>query len=181
MGVDINGSFEDLIKTVSFSLQPTRGELLHAMELMGETILERTARGVDYQGSPFKPYNTTLPYWYKGTKYESYDSFKKSLGRFGVDLLGADDPHMLGAFDLKVDGHSFKFGSGDYDAQTAPGTTVTLGIYQTKGQLAYWHNEGVGRLPERKFFAMSSEDKDRIYQDIAKRIRDRINRSLHGH
>lgn len=180
----ISGSYDDLYKVSQLVIEPTQGDLLYAMDLQGQRILDRTAQGIDYTGSPFAEYDKTHPYYYypagkgsKGVRYDSYDAFKKSLGRQVVDLMGADAPHMLGVFELQVNGLSFRFNAGEYDAQSAPASTVTMGIYQTKGFLAYLHNEGIAPQPERKFFAISDEDKERIFEDIARRISARVRKT----
>lgn len=181
MPVNINGSYDNLLKVPQRLVQVTQGVLLYAMDLQGHRMLERTAQGIDYNGSPFAAYNTVYPYYdypagkgTKGVRYESYDAFKKSLGRLVVDLRGPRDPHMLDQFELKVDGVSFKFGAGDYGAHSGPASIVTLGIYQTKGQLAYYHNAGEGHNPKRTFFAISASDKEMIFADISRKLHEDV-------
>jgi hypothetical protein len=43
---------------------PTKDDVLYALERQKARILERTARGVDFEGRPFAPYSTKGPVYY---------------------------------------------------------------------------------------------------------------------
>lgn len=194
---------EKLSEWVGSVVQPTMGDLLHVMTQQGQRMLARTAQFVDFQGSAFHPYNETHPYYYypygtgesspsktaglarlhramggekttaHGIRFKSYGEFKRALGRLGVDLLGPKDPHMLDAFQIRVDGIEFVFnsrGTVEAGALTRPAEVVTLGIYETKGELAAAHKYGQGRMPVRNFFEISDSDKDFIFSEIESRL-----------
>lgn len=203
-------SIERLANNLESTAFATAGDLAFAMDHQQQRILGRTARFVDYEENPFKEYDEKRPYYYypdgaglsksahqariagihaktggtrtkTGIRYESYAAFKRALGSLGVDLRGPEDPHMLDLMIVKVDGVSFKFGQFDYNLLPRPANTITLGIYETeKGQIAAAHNEGLGRMPQREFFAISSNDKDRIIADIEMRLKRRFERKFNG-
>ena len=176
-----------VLDKLSAALKPTNADLLHAGNVLKSRIVERTARGVDWQNRPFAPYSTKGPYYFYpngavgrkgslssrkgsasrlqkkiggtltrsrvGVKFDSYAAFKAALGRSGVDLTGPRAPHMLQGIVVQ--------GQGD---------TITVAIYGDEASRARGNNEGIpGRLPQRKFFAASPEDKRVMLLDMQER------------
>ena len=63
---------------------PTQGDLLYAGNRQKTRMLDRTARGVDYQGRRFAPYNYTRPYYWTpwtGSRRNSYLKMQQSAAR----------------------------------------------------------------------------------------------------
>lgn len=122
-----------------------------------------------------KPHGTRTA---KGIRYVSYGAFKRALGRFVVDLLGPVAPHMLEQFQMEINGAYswYRRGERDWNSGVEPGKYVTLQILGDKGRIAAGHNEGnpAKHLPERKFFAISASDQERIFEDVRRRIYMRI-------
>jgi hypothetical protein len=169
----------------------TTGDLLYAGEREKTRILNRTMKGYDFMNRPFAPYSRNGPYYYYpqgngyraervaitarfqsrlgsgivtrsglGIKFESYDAFKKGLGRMNVDLTGPRAPHMLQALVVQVQG-----------------TTLMIGIWGPEEKKAEGHNEGIkGRLPQRRFLDLSSEDLNAIGRDVADSMSIRLSR-----
>jgi hypothetical protein len=136
------------------SAMPTEDDMQAAVELLRDRILDRTARGVDYQENPFTPYST------KGPKGHSYADFKASLGSSNVDLRGkgSGGAHMLDQIDAD-----------------AEGLTASLSIDGSAGDRATWINEGTSKMPQREFFNASDDDIQAMQELIADRILDRWN------
>ena len=65
-GFGTNGGVtpEQMLDQISAALQPTEADKLWAGNVIKSGILERTARGVDYKGQPFAPYNDSRPFYY---------------------------------------------------------------------------------------------------------------------
>ncbi len=203
MPIKISTSLDGLADRITKASVITIGDALFVANHIDQTIHQSTAQGIDFEDSPFKPYNETDPYYYypfagqghnhehiqrelgrlhkqlggqrtkTGIKFVSYGAFKRSLGAAVVNLYGPADPHMLDAFEVRVNGVVFKLGSYD---NPAPASVVTLGIYNEKGRLAAIHNEGLGRQPERRFFELSQRAADRIIFDIQTRIAERLSK-----
>lgn len=57
------GSLESIELKIEDGI-PTRGDLLYAAQLQRSVILARTEHGLDYQGRPFAPYNTSRPFYF---------------------------------------------------------------------------------------------------------------------
>lgn len=102
----------------------------------------------------------------QGLRFDSYASFKASLGRGGVDLTGPRAPHMMQAIMAKV------IVSGKDKGEFA------LGIYGEKAAIATGHNTGVNprwkRKHQRYFFGASVQDLKDIVEDLMTRIRARL-------
>ncbi len=149
----------ELVRIVERTLQdidPTEGDLLFAAERQRTRILERTARGVDFEGRPFAPYSERGPYYRRGVKYASYADYKRQLGRNTVDLTGDRAPHMLQATVSKARG----------------AVEAIVGIYGAEADRASGHNEGnPGKgLPQRRFLDASDADVDAMLDDIRERV-----------
>lgn len=174
---------ERLIDELFEILQPTSADLTYAGNVIKSGILRRTEKGLDWQGKPFAPYSQNGPFYYypagggsassvsrtakriggtvsrtgKGIRFESYDAFKRSLGRRGVDLRGPSAPHMLQAIVVQV-----------------RGGIVYIGIYdEFAAAKADGHNRGANRLPQREFFEASDDDIAIIAADLAGMIVER--------
>lgn len=91
----------------------------------------------------------------RSVRFASYAAFKKFLGRSGVDLRGPQAPHMLQHITVKADG--------------SPGGAAGLlrvGIYGEAARRADAHNEGSGKVPQRRFFDVGPRDADVMAKEI---------------
>lgn len=158
----------------------TSADILYGLNRQKTRMLERTARGVDLNGSAFTPYSQRGPYYYYpnrgatpgarrasagrlgkkigagvrtrvGLKFASYAAFKAALGRGTVDLFGPRAPHMLQAIVVKSSG---LLGGG------------TIGIYGPEADRATGHNTGFGHLPKREFFGWGANDEVLMLKDL---------------
>lgn len=165
-------------------------DMLYILNRQKTRILERTARGVDINGSPFAPYSTKGPFYYYparglggrqrkaaagrkarqlggqrtrlGVKFASYAAFKAGLGRGVVDLLGPTAPHMLQAIVVAARGAD----------------NGILGIYGSEADRAEGHNTGFGHLPKREFFGFGASDEAAIQTDLDSIIGARLEKIL---
>jgi hypothetical protein len=115
-------------------------------------ILDRTGRGIDVSGQAFAPYS------------RAYAKRKdKAGGRIDqVDLYGVEHhPHMLNTMLGRVTPEGFAVGFWGEEAVRAEAL-----------------NEGLGHLPERRFFAASEEDLADVHQGIGTRITARMSGGL---
>ena len=196
----------DFIRRITLEAESTTvGDLLYAGNRQKARILDRTARGIDFQGRRFAPYSTRGPYysypgkrsqnrgasrgvrWRStgrvgrktrlGIKYDNYGAFKRAIGRSHVDLRGANTPHMLQAIVVMSDG--VKVGERrqiPLRGFNRPGKRLAVGIYGNEAERAEGHNEGAGNLPRRRFFDVSDSDLNMIMQDITDRQEQRMMR-----
>lgn len=165
----------------------TSTDILYGLNRQKARILDRTARGVDLNGSAFAPYSTRGPYYYYpnrgatpgarrasagrlgkkigagvrtrvGLKFASYADFKSALGRGTVDLFGPRAPHMMQAIVVKSTG----------------GDSGTIGIYGPEADRATGHNTGFGHLPKREFFGWGAGDEAAMLKDLDKILSARL-------
>ena len=102
-----------------------------------------------------------------GIRFDSYDDFKKSLGRSGVDLRGASAPHMLQAITVKT--------TGTRDASGSRLSEVIIGVYGEAAARGQGHNAGNPKtgLPQRRWFGASRDDAKKFSEDVMASIRAR--------
>lgn len=152
-------------------------DIQYAGERQKTRMLERTARGVDVNETPFAPYSEKGPYyWYANTggnkatsagrthkkigagtrttlgiKFASYAAAHAAFGSGVVNLFGLHGaPHMLQAVIVKV-----------------AGIGLTLGVYGDEAKRASGHNTGIpGKLPRRYWFGASSADLEAMSKDV---------------
>jgi hypothetical protein len=210
--VALSKSLSNWVNRVAKAAAPLKPDLMLIGNYVKAQILDRTERGVDADGRPFAPYNTTRPFYWNpytgknisswqaqnrsmnrmlkklgagnngilrdgkgkelarrggtGTsiRFQSYDAFKRSLGRSNVDLTGPRAPHMLQALQVRA---------------VAGG--VTVGIYGEAAARAAAHNAGVpGRLPQRRFLGATTEDRQHILKLLSTQVRGRIKKATPG-
>lgn len=87
-----------------------------------------------------------------GVKFDSYATFKASLGRGAVDLTGPRAPHMMLAVVVRV----------------RSALEGAIGIYGPEAARASGHHDGVPKknLPKRRFLDASGSDRDAMIADI---------------
>lgn len=96
----------------------------------------------------------------RSIKFESYDAFKKTMGRANVDLTGPRAPHMLQGVQVRV--------SDD-------GRGVIIGVYGEAGARAKGHQYGIpGRLPQRKFLGATPADRAYCLKLLSAQVRGRF-------
>lgn len=108
---------EDLLILIEGFTRPSQSERRLAGEIIKTGIRERSARGVDATGAPFKGYNETHPYYYnpnhhnaaaKGRFGEPLRRFTAKSDRSAVSRLMKK---LRGAGQKSPDGRSIKFAS----------------------------------------------------------------------
>jgi hypothetical protein len=182
------------IVKIEKAIQPTAGDCLYAGQIFRTLVRQRTARGVDADGSPFAPYSPAYA--------------KRKAKRLGhantVDLFGGDHhPHMLNAMQVRVGGarlddneqassdagsnaeHIDLFYVGFWDRESATrarlhnegGTVRTRQGTGKKGDVKFGHGIRLqkrgGRptfeMPVRRFFAANPHDLEQMGAALAER------------
>lgn len=173
------------IRAVASAVQPTIGDALYAGQILRTRIRQRTAAGIDAEGSPFAPYS------------EAYR--KRKIALLGhadaVDLFGPTDPgvHMLNTMMVRCGGVELAAGdtaSEDPMAMANPANLFHLGFYSEEASRARIHNEGgsfrtrlgsgkrkpkpggkpVASMPRRHFFDANQSDLDLMGDGIRRRM-----------
>lgn len=115
----------------------------------------------------------------RGIRFDSYGQFKRAFGSSVVNLMGVDPPNMLSAIELVFKGQHRRLSSAQALTASPLGTMsgeIAIGIYDAiagKGSLASIHNEGLGRMPRREFWAVSQTDVELILADIKRNMETR--------
>jgi hypothetical protein len=162
---------------------PTEGDLLYALQRQRTRILQRTAAGVDVDGTPFQAYSA------------GYAKSKSKYGRGGsVDLRGRNAPNMLQAI---VATSGSLTDQGDSNTRAVSGS---LEFYdQRAALLAEVHNQGATirsrqgtgkgkrkpkpggaasfEMPRRHFFDASRQDLTDMENDMGQRSEMRKGRT----
>ena len=165
-------------------------------------ILERTARGVDYEGRAFAPYSTKGPYYYyPNGRNRTLGGVASRIDRAAARRFHAKINKGRGAAIGEVTrGGGIKFASYaefkkalgrqnvDLTGPRAPHMLqafvktisgpleVRLGIYDPeKAAIASGHQTGVAKthLPQRKFFAVSDSDREAIKARLVELLNQR--------
>jgi hypothetical protein len=183
---------EGILDELAKVLKPTNADLEWAGKQIKAGILDRTQRGVDYQGNRFAPYSRKGPYYYypngsggrtKAEKASNIKRVKRMAGRLRDGRVTRS-------------GHGIRFDSyAAYKASMGRNGTVDLrgpsdphmlqaivvrvqggqcyvGIYDTfAADKASGHNDGLNRhLPQRQFFEASDDDIAVIAEDLQERL-----------
>jgi hypothetical protein len=137
-----------VVVSIEHAAQVTDVDLELAGELQRSTILDRTARGVDVDGTPFAPY--AKPYAKTRTK-----SGRKASP---VDLLWSGK--MLQSLRVVVNKAL---------------NEVALVIYGEESVRAGAHNNGVpGKLPQRRWLGANEADAGRIAKLLERLVSKRV-------
>lgn len=156
-------------------------------------IIQRTLRGVDFQGRKFAPYSTNGPIYvypqHRGTVKARRAAAQRLYRQLGKRGTGAQRTRLGIRFDSYA---AYKASLGrspgvvDLYGPRAPhmlqaivvrveGDTIILGIYGEEALRASGHNEGIpGRLPQRRFFDISRAELALIKQDILASVTARL-------
>lgn len=174
------------ILDLAVALRPTVGDALYGGQIIRSRILQRTAQGVDADGSPFAAYS---------------DSYRKrKIGLLGhadtVDLFGpASHTHMLNTMLVKAGGQ--ELGQGATASENAtPADLFEVGFYSTESVRAKAHNEGATirsrsgsatkaksskstkktsfTMPRRHFLDANADDLTLVSKGIGERILERM-------
>lgn len=101
---------------VGKAIQPTTGDLLEVLARQQSRILERTERGLDYQGRPFAAYSSRGPYYYypSGPVGQTRTAQARKNGKAGVARmarLGLGGTRTRSGFGLRFSSYrAFKLG-----------------------------------------------------------------------
>jgi hypothetical protein len=203
---------EVLIDGLEKDATVTQGDILFALNRQKTRILSRTAKGVDINGKPFNPYKESPAYyWYPGhraaafksrrasalrqakktggkvarvgVRFPGYGSFKRSLGRVVVDLMGPSAPHMVQAVVVKCLGITLFSGDAPNILPTTnikPASEGVIGIYGNEAERADGHNNGnpKTKLPKREWFGFGPGDDAVISEDLLTRMTLRMKRRI---
>ncbi len=167
------------ILKIEAATRATTGDLLNAGQILRTRIRERTAQGIDANGAPFAAYSP------------GYAKRKNAaLGSSVVDLFGYENhPHMLNALVVRVNGQEFS-GDGMLSFSSDPAELLQVGFWDDEAATkAFVHNTGAEvptrgtkkkgargsfNMPQREFFAASSEDLRLMEQSVVQRIETRL-------
>jgi hypothetical protein len=210
MGVTVKGDPAGVITRWKEGVKITQADATYALERQRTRILDRTARGVDVDGAPFKPYSTKGPYYYYPNGRVGTSKFsdrqnraaasrlKRKLARGSVVSDGGVKLTRSGK-GLRFDSYAaFKRWLGrsvvDLFGPRAPhmlqalvvkigGAPVTegrIGIYGDEAARASGHQYGTRNLPKRRFLGASTEDLKLVVADILNRIKERLSKGSNG-
>ena len=169
------------------ALLPKDADLLYVIELQKTRILNRTARGVDFEGRPFAAYSTKSPYtWYphghasKSPKQRTAAAkrFARKLGAGNVTASGgvrfesyAAFKRSLGRSGVDLTGASAPHMLHALVSRITGPLAGTLGIYSAdKAEIAEYHNAGTARMPKRQFLGTSTSDVTAMERDLERRL-----------
>ncbi len=116
----------------------------------------------------------------EGIRFESYDDFKRSLGRTRPDLMGPRAPHMLQAIAVGANiERNVAEQSLSLTDRPQPAREIRIGIYGEEAGRALGHNTGEnprwrGRH-QRRFLGLSDSDVQAMLDDILGRCVARTN------
>ena len=99
-----------------------------------QQITEKTQKGQMPDGGRFKPYSE---------QYKKSDAYKKKNNKF---------------VDLTLNGLMFR--SLTFKVSRSKGTLFFR--RNTENKKAFWHDAGIGKMPQRPFFAIGRRDEDKI-------------------
>jgi hypothetical protein len=153
---------------------PTVGDVLYALQRQRSRILRRTEQGVDVEGKPFAPYNSTRPYyWYPagrvGKKRDgpALKKEKLNVARASKKLGGKTSRSGLGVrFDSYADFKSRGLGRSNPDLRGPRAPHMLQEIAVKSGSVTAEGPQGVG-LHDHPTEA--HEGRIGIYGDAAKR------------
>jgi len=136
MTVSVDGIVEVNTMLADLSLMPKNAVGFKRLAVKAkQIILERTGRGVDVRGGNFTPYSDA---------YLDYKESRKGEAMSNVDLFDSGD--MLGS--MAVDGG--KSGARVFFADSL------------QAKKAEAHNDGLGNLPKRAFFAINNPESEEL-------------------
>jgi hypothetical protein len=171
--------------------KPTTAMLELVVEQFKTDMLEKTARGVDFEERPFAPYSTKGPYYYypngrigaKGQSLKLAQGAAKRLQKKinagevtaggGIKFASyAEFKKALGRTNVDLTGPRAPHMLQAIVRTTRGGLEVSLGIYGAEAARASGHNNGGKNLPQRKFFAVSAKDKENMRLRLLKLVKE---------
>ncbi len=204
MPVIVKGDASGIITKWRRDVQITQADALYALERQKTRILDRTGRGVDVDGRPFKPYSTKGPYTYYpngrvGSSKFSDRQNKAAAARLKTKLAKVPTKGA-GGLRLTRSGKGIVFDSYaafkrwlgrtgvDLRGPRAPHMLQALlvkvasafpkegriGIYGAEAARASGHQYGARYLPQRKFLGISVPERGAFVNDILARIKLRL-------
>jgi hypothetical protein len=175
-------------------------DLLYALNRQKTRILERTARGVDVNESPFAPYSTHGPYYFYPVRFSktyhigaftkqnrtrgaAASRFAKKVGgsrtRLGVKYASyAAFKSALGRSAVDLMGPSAPHMLQAIVVKATSPEAGVVGIYGSEADRAEGHNVGAGRLPKREFFGWGPKDEEAMIADLEKMQTARLGKIL---
>ena len=210
MGVTVKGDPGGVVTRWKRAVEITVADATYALERQKTRILDRTARGVDVNGSPFAPYSTKGPYYYypngrvgtsRFTDRQNRAAASRLKRKLATGTVRTDSGVRLtrSGKGLRFDSYAaFKGWLGrsavDLFGPRAPhmlqamivritGAPVTegrIGIYGAEAERASGHQYGTRKLPQRKFLGASADDRKSVVADILERIKARLSKGTNG-
>jgi len=210
MAVTVKGDAGAVITRWKAGVRITQADATYALQRQRTRILERTARGVDVDGSPFKPYSTKGPYYYYPNGRVGTSKFSDRQNRAAASRLKRKLQRGSvvsdGGVKLTKSGKGLRFDSYaafkrwlgrsvvDLFGPRAPhmlqalvirvtGSPVTegrIGIYGAEASRASGHQYGTKRLPQRRFLGASADDRKLVISDVLGRIKARLTKGSNG-
>ncbi len=172
--------------------KPTSDDVLYAMEEAKTAMLERTARGVDFEERPFAPYSENGPFYlYPAGRATGKTATQKSRAAKRLSRKTGGEVTAGGGIRFASYAAAKRaFGRASVDLFGLGGAPhmlhalVTrlrgalegvLGIYGAEAERAEGHNEGIpGRLPRRRWLDVSSGDVKRFADTVIRRVERRV-------
>jgi hypothetical protein len=155
IGPNGRDAYSDILLLAELA-KPTIGDALHAGRYLEGRIRERTAIGVDANGSAFVPYSPAY------AKQKA-----KKLRHANVDLFGYSRRHMVMSITVQAGSVALANGAVATD-DPGPVRVFHIGFYDESAIKAQANNEG-GRSPRRNFFAASGADLQQMERIIGAR------------
>lgn len=145
----ITGINLDVGKKMKKALEFTSDDLRFTAERQRDRIVKRTGQGADADGNAFKAYT---PAYAKRKAKSGRDSRTVDLNWSGLMLK------------------ALKVGTISPDPK---GGSFTLGIYGSESLRAGVINEGIGKMPQRRFMGATPEDRQAMADDLVGRAKAR--------
>lgn len=206
MPVIIKGDPSGVVTRWKQDVRITQADATYALQRQRTRILERTARGVDVDGTPFKPYSTKGPYYYYPNGRVGSSKFTDRQNRAAASRLkrklATGSVVADGGVKLTRSGKGLRFYSyaafkrwlgrsvvdlfgprAPHMLQAlivtitgSPATEGRIGIYGDEAARASGHQYGTRKLPKRRFLGASAEDRRQVVADILGRIKERLSK-----
>ena len=173
----------DYVRRISVAAQPTEGDIKYALGRHAQRVQERTANGIDYQGSAFAPYSTRGPYYHdpsRESRFAGYTTLKmrRNVAQHHARFYGG--VHKRGTTTVKYESYAaFKAARGvgavdlgGMEGSLLPAIRIRVGDEMGVDEAA---NVGLESFPQP-----ASEGSFGIYDEPMARIAEGHNNGIPG-